>query len=142
MIVLKDVYMKESPFVSPEAAAFLYELLDKRDPDVSISHKKTPSYEEHLMFVLSRPYESWMIIEKDGRMVGSVYVTRNGEIGLAVSKESRRRGYGEAALDAVIAARPGKTLYANVNPKNAASAAFFAKKGFVHIQNVLRREPS
>ena len=45
---------------------FLYDLLLQRNSDANISHKKMPTYEEHVKFVRSQPYSKWYIIEIDG----------------------------------------------------------------------------
>ncbi len=35
---------------------FLYELLENRDSRANISHKKMPTYRQHVKFVKSKPY--------------------------------------------------------------------------------------
>lgn len=61
---------------------FLYELLKKRDPLANISHKKMPTYKEHIKFVKSRPYKVWYVIHFGKRKVGSIYLSKQNEIGL------------------------------------------------------------
>ena len=48
--------------VSKSDYRFLYNLLKERDPRANISHKKMPTYNEHVMFVSSRPYSKWYVI--------------------------------------------------------------------------------
>ena len=55
---------------------FLYELLLQRKEIVNISHKKMPTYEEHVTFVKSEPYSKWYIIQIDDEKVGSIYLTK------------------------------------------------------------------
>ena len=61
---------------------FLYEHLKKKDPSTNISHKKMPSYDEHVEFVMSKPYTNWYIIECDKKNVGSIYLSKQDEIGI------------------------------------------------------------
>jgi hypothetical protein len=61
---------------------FLYDLLLQRNPDANISHKKMPTYEEHVNFVKSSPYSKWYIIEVDGKRAGTIYLTKQNEIGI------------------------------------------------------------
>ena len=53
--------------VTKNDALFLYELLKTKDPIANISHKKMPSYDEHVNFILSNPYAIWYIIEYEGK---------------------------------------------------------------------------
>ena len=54
---------------------FLFELLKERDPRANISHKKMPSYDEHIKFIKSKPYTRWYIILKSKERVGSIYLS-------------------------------------------------------------------
>ena len=69
---------------------FLFELLKERDPRANISHKKLPTYASHIKFVDSKPYKKWYIITAydSGKKlkVGSIYLSKNDEIGIFVSK--------------------------------------------------------
>ena len=40
-------------------ADFLFELLLQRSSKENISHKKMPTYEEHIKFIISKPYYKW-----------------------------------------------------------------------------------
>ena len=48
--------------VTEEDAKFLHELLEQREGRINISHKSTPSWDEHLEFVKNHDYLSWDII--------------------------------------------------------------------------------
>ena len=48
--------------ISEKDHRFLYELLKEREPSTNISHRKLPTFSEHLNFVLSKPYSKWYII--------------------------------------------------------------------------------
>ena len=61
---------------------FLFDLLKKRDPISNISHKKMPSYSQHIKFIKSKPYSKWYIILKENEKIGSIYLSKNNEIGL------------------------------------------------------------
>ena len=113
---------------------FLYDLLLQRNPDVNISHKKMPTYEEHLKFVKSQPYARWYIIEVNNEKVGSIYLTHENEIGIFLGEGSQAKGIGSNALNVLIDQNPGLRYLANINPKNKKSIDFFEKSGFVLIQ--------
>ena len=54
--------------VTKNDTLFLYDLLKNKDPNANISHKKMPSYDEHVKFVMSKPYTNWYIIEYEKKM--------------------------------------------------------------------------
>jgi len=117
-----------------DARYVLYDLLSERTKDQSISHKKMPSFSEHVAFFNSKPYEAWYLIKDKDEWVGSVYLSKNREVGLFIYSADKGKGYGKAALEGLVSLH-GLPLYANINPKNAASIDFFGKFGFEHIQN-------
>ena len=106
----------------------LYSLLDERTPEQSISHKQMPSLSEHAAFVQSRPYQAWYMIEDGYGFVGSVYLSKQREIGIFVFKSCHGNGYGSWAVAEMKRLHPGKFL-ANVNPDNAPSIRFFERLG-------------
>lgn len=114
----------------------LYQLLEERTPEQSISHERMPTLEEHTKFVENNPYLAWYFIhDKDeGEIVGSVYLTHNREIGIAVFQHHRRKGHAKEAIRLLMKRHPGKFL-ANINPKNTASIELFKTFGAKHIQN-------
>ncbi len=81
---------------------FLYNLLKERNPQSNISHKKMPSYNQHIKFVNSHPYTKWYIIEKGDVEVGSVYLSKQNEIGIFLKKKFQNQGIGDEALDLII----------------------------------------
>jgi RimJ/RimL family protein N-acetyltransferase len=113
---------------------FLYDLLKERNPQANISHKKMPSYAQHIKFVNSRPYTKWYIIEKGNEMVGSVYLSKQNEIGIFLKKKFQNQGIGNKILDLIIKKNPRKRYLANVNPKNEKSISFFKQNKFRLIQ--------
>ena len=113
---------------------FLYELLLQRKKIVNISHKKMPTYEEHVKFIESEPYSKWYIIQIDDKKIGSIYLTKENEIGIFLKEDIQRRGIGSNALNELININPGLRYLANINPKNDKSIEFFKKSGFKLIQ--------
>ena len=117
----------------------LYDLLAERDPEVNISHKEMPTFSEHCGFVLSHPYAYWYLILKIEHIsppvcVGSIYLTDQREIGIAIFKNHQGFGYGSDAVKELMKMHPGK-FYANISPHNPASVKFFKQFGAKHIQN-------
>lgn len=119
----------------PRTLVALHLLLAEREPHQSISHRRMPTWGEHVAFVESRPYTAWYVAEVDGAPVGAVYLTRNDEIGVSIFAEHRGRGLGRQAVEALRARHPRPRYLANINPANHQSIAFFERMGFRHIQN-------
>jgi RimJ/RimL family protein N-acetyltransferase len=120
--------------VSDSDFRFLYQLLSERDPIANISHKKIPTYSEHVQFVKSKPYTKWYIIYFKGKKSGSIYLSKQDEIGIFIKKEIQDKGIGTAAMISLIEKNPRSRFLANVSPKNKKSAKFFKKNGFSLIQ--------
>ena len=119
---------------------FLYDMLKERDPKANISHKKMPSFLEHEKFVLSKPYFKWYIIVESKNNVGSVYLTKDDEIGIFLKKENQSKGLGVHVLKLLFDKNPRNRYLANVNPKNKKSAQFFKNNGFKLIQHTYEFE--
>jgi RimJ/RimL family protein N-acetyltransferase len=147
-----------------EGLEFLYSLVRERaeEPEINISFT-LPTFEEHRQFVTRRPYRFWYLIEvieetrttpgqvgptsnEEGirvTRVGYISATHNNEIGIVLRKAHRGRGYGQAAIKALIAKhkpnaaepsiRSGNWL-ANIAPENVRSRRTFEKLGFRKIQ--------
>jgi RimJ/RimL family protein N-acetyltransferase len=134
-----DTSIKLRP-VKISDCSFLYDMLKERDPKANISHKKMPSFSEHEKFVLSKPYFKWYIIEISKNDVGSVYLTKNDEIGIFLKKENQSGGIGVHALKLLLNKNPKCRYLANVNPKNKKSIQFFKNNGFKLIQHTYEFE--
>lgn len=114
---------------------FLYDLLLERDLIANISHKKMPTYDEHVKFVKSKPYAKWYIVYHNNDKIGSAYLTRQNEIGIFLKKEAHGKGIGSAVLETIMEKNgPGRYL-ANISPRNKKSIKFFKKHGFELIQH-------
>ena len=123
-----------SIYTRPDRARVLYALLAERRPSESISHRAMPTWEEHIKFVESRPYEAWYFID-NSETVGTCYLSKQNEIGVFIFEKFRGRGHGTWAIGAIMA-RHGKRRYlANINPRNLGSAKLFANLGFRLIQH-------
>lgn len=134
MTKIVDVYS------DPPAAQLLYDLMAEREAHQNISHKSQPSFEGHLAFVASRPYEAWYLIVDDAspservpNAVGSIYLSKAREVGIFIFKAHMHQGFGKAALALLRCAHPGRIL-ANVATGNAVSQRFFALHGGKLIQ--------
>jgi|TARA_B100001245_G_scaffold222441_1_gene194571 RimJ/RimL family protein N-acetyltransferase len=106
----------------------------ERDSRQNISHKKMPTYNQHMSFVSSKPYSKWYVILYGMNKVGSIYLTSQNEIGIFIKKSFQNRQIGDTALREIIKKNPKKRYLANVNPKNKKSIQFFKNHGFKLIQ--------
>jgi RimJ/RimL family protein N-acetyltransferase len=114
---------------------FLYDLLKERDPRANISHKKMPTYDEHVKFVMSKPYSKWYVIQYKNQNVGSIYLSKQNEIGIFIRTNMQGRGIGEIALELLMKYDSRPIYLANVSPQNKRSMKFFEKNGFKLIQH-------
>lgn len=121
----------------------LYKLLSERTPEESISHEEMPSWPQHVEFVKSMPYKEWYLIQNGAfQVVGSIYITRNNEIGVFVFKDFRGHKIASAAIYTILENYPDETFFANINPENQKSIELFSKFGFTYIQNTYKRTPA
>jgi len=120
--------------VSKSDYRFLYDLLMERNPKANISHKKMPTYNEHVSFVSAKPYSKWYVILYRVNKVGSIYLTSQNEIGIFIKKSFQSKQLGNIALRKMIQKNPKKRYLANVNPLNKKSMRFFKNNGFKLIQ--------
>lgn len=123
-----------------DAERFLYELLQERRPEESISHRRMPSAREHAHFVRNHPYRNWWIIVHDDVPVGAAYVTQAFEVGIGIKRRHQGKGYGKAAVGQIMAMYPKQELLANINPANERSARMFEALGFKMVQHTYRRD--
>ena len=121
--------------VSKSDYRFLYNLLMERDARANISHKKMPTYNQHVAFVSAKPYSKWYVILSDTNKAGSIYLTSQNEIGIFIKKSFQGKQLGNIALHKLIQKNPKKRYLANVNPQNKKSMHFFKNNGFKLIQN-------
>ena len=113
---------------------FLYQHLKERNPTANISHKKMPTYAEHVKFVLSHPYSKWYIIIHKNKKVGTIYLTKQNEIGIFIKNKMQDKRIGQRTLELLMEKNPRKRYLANVSPKNKKSIRFFTRNAFKLIQ--------
>lgn len=126
-----DISFKE---VNESDSKFLYDLLKNRDPITNISHKKMPTFKEHKVFLNSHPYTKWYIILFKKRKVGSIYLSKQDEIGIFINKEFQSKEIGTKSLNLLMKKIPRKRYLANVSPQNKNSQKFFKNNDFKLIQ--------
>ena len=123
--------------VSKSDYRFLYDLLMERDTRVNISHKKMPTYNQHVSFVSAKPYSKWYVILYGVNKAGSIYLTSQNEIGIFIKKSFQNKQIGNIALHKLIQKNPKKRYLANISPQNKKSMRFFKNNGFKLIQYTL-----
>ena len=97
---------------------FLYELLSQRKHKENISHEKIPSIKKHTMFVNSKPYSKWYILIKENIKIGSIYLSKQNEIGIHLIKGVNKKNIWYLAIKEIIKKNKRKKYFLNVNPKN------------------------
>ena len=122
--------------VTKNDTLFLYDLLKNKDPNANISHKKMPSYDEHVKFVMSKPYTNWYIIEYDKKNVGTIYLSKQDEIGISVSNDYEYDQIVKPALKLLMKLNQRKRYLANTSPKDVRSQEFLLKNGFTGLEYV------
>lgn len=127
-----------SIYTRPDRAKVLYDLLAERRPSESISHQGMPTFDEHIRFIQSKPYEAWYFIE-NGETLGSCYLSKQNEIGVFVFARHRGHGYGKWAVEAIMTKHGKRRYLANINPQNVRSAAMFKTLGFGLLQHTYGR---
>ena len=128
--------------VTKNDALFLYNLLKERESNINISHKKMPTYAQHMKFIESKPYSKWYIIKLSNKKIGSAYLSKQNEIGIFIIKNMHQQKLGTSVLNILIKKNQRKRYLANINPKNKKSISFFKKNGFELIQHTFELELS
>ena len=126
-IILKEVRKSD--------CLFLYELLTARKPNVNISHKKLPTYVKHVKFVMSKPYSKWYIIYRATEKIGSVYITKQDEIGIHFKEKNITNKTRSKVLKMIIKKNPRDRYLININPSNTKMKKFLKNEGFELIQH-------
>jgi len=126
--------------VTKNDALFLYDLLKERKPNVNISHGKMPTYVQHIKFIESKPYSKWYIIKFGNKKIGSVYLSKQNEIGIFIIKNMHSQKLGTSVLNILTKKNHRKRYLANINPKNKKSIGFFKKNGFKLVQHTFELE--
>ena len=127
--------------VSKSDYRFLYNLLKERDSRTNISHKKMPTFNEHIDFIKSNTYSNWFIIKYKNSKAGSIYLSKQNEIGIFIKSEFQNEKIGRVAIQKIMKLTKRKRYLANINPKNKNSIHFFKKFGFNLIQQTYELYP-
>jgi hypothetical protein len=114
---------------------FLYKLLESRNPNQNISHKKMPTFSQHKKFVLSKPYSKWYIIYQNSVKIGSIYLSKQNEIGMFILKKYKKSNMDFKPIQLLMNKNPRKRYLANVSIKNKKSMKFFKEHKFQLIQH-------
>ena len=119
---------------SKDAPQVLWEMMRTRLQEdrkgYNISHRKMPSWKQHLAFIKSRRNGHWYMIRKPWCYVGWVYLNDRDEIGLMIFPAQRGFGAGTWALKEIRRRHKRRRYLANINPKNKRSIEFFKRAGF------------
>ena len=126
-VILKDVKKSD--------CLFLYELLSERKSYVNISHKKNPTYANHVKFVMSKPYSKWYIIYYGKQKIGSIYLTKQDEIGIHFKEQNMNNKIRSKVLNMIIKKNPRNRYLININPRNTSLRNFLKNEGFELIQH-------
>lgn len=139
--ILQDSMLVKLKQMTKKDHLFLYEILSERNPIANISHKKRPTYKQHVQFVMSEPYSKWYIVYYKGKKAGTAYLSKQNEIGIFFKKEIQNKGIGNMVLQLLMKNNPRPRYLANINPKNSNSIKFFKKNGFRLIQYTYEFNP-
>ena len=131
VIVLKKVQKSDY--------SFLYELLSERKLYENISHKKNPTYAKHIKFVMSKPYTKWYIIYYGKEKIGSIYITKQDEVGIHFKEQLQANLKPKSALwlqvlKIMMKKNPRNRYLVNINPSNTGMKNFLKNAGFELIQ--------
>ena len=127
VIVLKEAQKSD--------CLFLYELLSERKSYENISHKKLPTYVKHVKFVMSKPYSKWYIIYRATEKIGSVYITKQDEIGIHFKEKNITNKIRSKVLKMIIKKNPRDRYLININSSNTKMKKFLKNEGFELIQH-------
>ena len=130
----KTKLVRLKPVTKPDYL-FLYQLLVQRQPTVNISHKKMPTYEEHIKFVKSKPYSKWYIIILETRKVGTAYLSKQNEIGIHLMRKYEKKYIYLQTIKELMKKNPKKKFLVNISPRNKKYIQFFKKFGFKLLQH-------
>ena len=133
----KDIVLNK---IKKEDYVFLHNLLAQRNSKINISHKRMPTWEEHVRFVKSKPYSKWYIIYNKDEKIGSILLTFENEVGIFIKNDVQHKGTGSVALQLLIKKNPHLRYLANINPKNKESIEFFKKNNFKLIQYTYEKQ--
>ena len=113
---------------------FLYRLLAERNEIENISHRKMPTYQEHVEHLQTIPVKQYVIYtEGEKKPIGYLSFSDKGEIGLHFIKEEDTDENKEEVLRSVLKDK-GQKYFINIAPRNKSLQVAAEKCGFRLIQ--------
>jgi len=128
----KDIVLNK---IKKEDYVFLHNLLAQRNSIVNISHKRIPTWEEHVRFVKSKPYSKWYIIYNKDEKIGSIYLSKQSEIGIHLLKKYEKESIHLESIKKLMLLNSKIKFRANISPKNKNYIMLFEKLGFKMVQH-------
>jgi len=128
----KDIVLNK---IKKEDYVFLHNLLAQRNSKINISHKRMPTWEEHVRFVKSKPYSKWYIIYNKDEKIGSIYLSKQSEIGIHLLKKYEKESIHLESIKKLMLLNSKIKFRANVSPKNKNYIMLFEKLGFEMVQH-------
>ena len=128
----KDIVLNK---IKKEDYVFLHNLLAQRNSTVNISHKKMPTWEEHIKFIKSKPYSKWYIIYNKDEKIGSIYLSKQSEIGIHLLKKYEKESIHLESIKKLMLLNSKIKFRANISPKNKNYIMLFEKLGFKMVQH-------
>ena len=116
--------------------------MSERKQFENISHKKLPSYNNHVKFIKSKPYAKWLLIECREKILGSVYLSKNNEIAIWIKKDIKdyKMKIRKKILEEITTKFTRKKYLTNINPRNKKIINFYKKNGFKLIHSTFKLE--
>ena len=105
----------------------LYELLKNRK--FNISHKKSPSFKDHVKFVKKNPYRVWYLALLNDDFVGSIYL-KNDNLNLFLEKILNKH----KPLRKIASERNGN-FFINIANNDKKTKKILLNFGLIHIQS-------
>ena len=112
----------------------LYDILKNREKVENISHKKMPTYNQHILFVNSKPYQKWYKILYQNNIVGTVYLSKINEIGIHLINNNIDNKLYKKIIKEVMEKNPKERYLVNVAIKNKKFNKLIESYGFEKIQ--------
>jgi len=94
-----------------------------------------PTWEEHVRFVKSKPYSKWYIIYNKDEKIGSIYLSKQSEIGIHLLKKYEKESIHLESIKKLMLLNSKIKFRANISPKNKNYIMLFEKLGFKMVQH-------
>ena len=84
---------------------------------------------------MSKPYSKWYIIYHATEKIGSIYLTKQDEIGIHFKEQNITNKIHSKVLKMIIRKNPRNRYLMNINPRNTSLRNFLKNEGFKLIQH-------